>query len=1471
MAKLIAVPEQGLEGLQSLIDSARPGDSIECLPGVYSGDRNLIIGVDRLELYGSQDPEQTSLLQLHISLEQPAGIGLNNRSEVQIHHLQLELFALEPCADDQSFGGIHLLNSTNCTLNELALYCRNFGSKPLINGIYVELCKAIEIRHNSLHDLWNGVYGNGCQELNCEANICEGNWRAGICYFGCHGLVTGNRLLANGSHGIYIGFDTQSKIGSKVDAKNNIAENNKESGISYYGSQGRVSGSHLRGNETCGLFVVNDLSGHQISSEVIAENNLAENNKMAGISYFGSRGRVIGNRLLSNHQHGLSVSYDFEREIGCEVGAEDNVAEFNNMSGIAYSGSRGLVCGNRLQGNDHYGLVVSYFLEGRTCSEVDAENNIAENNKLAGIAYFGSRGLICGNLLIGNREWGLLIKIESDSKLAGGSDTTDLALLIEDCVFADNSSAFALYVLDRTARIVGCVAAQHLILLASDSQFAKLTANDCLIWPAANLGHLGALELYQANNGTDPLNTHFRQLTLEYGEDVAHTVLSWGSGSDLRTALHLPLLAEPEAEHPVDCQCYEYQPMPAFAPSMPKTEADALWQDVVLQPSRYVNWSPSRCIDSWLRGEATMPSLWGFVGYIDLQALKQSFAAQIERRREDESPLQRILQRHRLHWLTLQGADLDATKEVYAGNAVIRQMIKQPKQKDDEQTEVFVVSDQCRMGLTVTRTWVLMRFLMVVALPYALTGIAFLGSWLWAAVANQWLGTDVLISLIVRLADEFVSGYDLVNQGWQHLTAFGLSAAAIIGVFSFPLRILANVVILPPHCAFNSKWATGLERWLIAKRWINRHWWQDWRGREWLALTIFGRSLWRPWLRHNWVVLSWEQIETIGEEERQFLEYLFLQAKRHRCRLLVMLNLSDRGLLETCAKPIANAEGQTQRWFVVDIDEPVDSSPPVEMAEVWKEIAARGYGHALVDVASFMGMVLESKFDWTDAPLMASVASSPRLPIRFAVVTSKDSRQAAISYREANAHTPLSLFRPTFREFWAWLYQATDNPDRVLPWGDDYMADAESSFWPFFTDASIKNTVRWHWINQEMQHQEPQLLDWRVLAVKSGYQREVVAMLNQIFANSQGCDSYLTYAALWGEGYYLHLSSIYLQAAESASQEKHQPELYSLAALALECALSKFELLIHQNPPQVANLLSVRGDCFTAWLNSTHPEPERIAGLLLHYWHLQPTACGTAADNLELIEQAISNVFAWVGCPLQFGSSLPRHIDTLPIIAAAALSNIDRFLLIVRLSPITHSRTLFEFGRKRYWIWLDRGYVARLDGNNPIALAAQAWKDLDNANPKYDPLSRQMRELWPTITTVENIEQMSRWARVAPEFAAAGLIGAAKWTLLQRGREERECLDLWLGALLCRWRQAWNTDDRPATVSVPMTMSNSAWPTWLKLLFEHQDTFFQALGDCPITVPQPEPVLPLLEGIGYSLIQTNNERRLLHQVIARIS
>lgn len=278
--------------LQSAIDAASPGDTLQVATGVY----DKITIQKSLNLVGSG-----------------AVIRAGNRDacvNIDADGVRISGFLVR-----DGFYGIKLNYVSGCTVsNNTVIYCAQPGIALLFSD-----GNTITGNNASFNGIvgegWYGIYLSNSNDNLIANNVAYGNGAYGINLFPscCNNTIIGNVLQGN-MYGLYMFTDC---------AKNLIEKND------------------LSGNTNSGLDLRINCTGNLII------NNTIENNVVAGLTLMEESGQNIisGNMIRGNGRYGLQI----------QSRSEGNTIIYNNISdsqtGIFLESSKNKIYGNRISDN----------------------------------------------------------------------------------------------------------------------------------------------------------------------------------------------------------------------------------------------------------------------------------------------------------------------------------------------------------------------------------------------------------------------------------------------------------------------------------------------------------------------------------------------------------------------------------------------------------------------------------------------------------------------------------------------------------------------------------------------------------------------------------------------------------------------------------------------------------------------------------------------------------------------------------------------------------------------------------------------------------------------------------------------------------------------------------------------------------------------------------------------------------------
>ena len=241
--------------IQSAVDQARPGDTIEAEPGTYH--ETLLVDIDHVTLRGLVRDGRRAVLD-----------GEGRRTDAVIasgHGFTIEGLALK----DYTSNGITVQGATGVTFRDLVVENTGlYGVYPVECGdvrvegvtvtgakdaaIYVGQSRDIVVRGNEVHDNVTGIEIENSVNALVENNYAHGN-TGGILVFllpnnpskvGSDTRVVGNRVIANN----HANFGDPSAIVSQVPPGTGV--------FVMAADRTEVSGNEIRGNDSFAVAVV---------------------------------------------------------------------------------------------------------------------------------------------------------------------------------------------------------------------------------------------------------------------------------------------------------------------------------------------------------------------------------------------------------------------------------------------------------------------------------------------------------------------------------------------------------------------------------------------------------------------------------------------------------------------------------------------------------------------------------------------------------------------------------------------------------------------------------------------------------------------------------------------------------------------------------------------------------------------------------------------------------------------------------------------------------------------------------------------------------------------------------------------------------------------------------------------------------------------------------------------------------------
>jgi len=306
--KVIEVDNRTSGQIQSVLDSAKPGDTILLKSGTYPVQLTLREGI----ILRGEDPNR---VVLQGPLYNPI-LKIENCKTVEVSNLTLSHL---PVFSNEIQGRwpVLLIRNSGAAVRHLQISgSASDGIRILNDNVHLNHVQITDCLVSNNKTAGILVLGNGNVEV--KNTICRKNGTHGISLKGyADGILTGNQCLENGVCGIAV------EENASVELFGNICSRNACDGIWH------KSNSSLTAQENSCF--ENGYSGIEIYGQVHISllNNRCSRNKENGIFLQGGvTGLIQANFCLDNQRHGISLTSD------CAPSVESNTCTKNGKCGI---------------------------------------------------------------------------------------------------------------------------------------------------------------------------------------------------------------------------------------------------------------------------------------------------------------------------------------------------------------------------------------------------------------------------------------------------------------------------------------------------------------------------------------------------------------------------------------------------------------------------------------------------------------------------------------------------------------------------------------------------------------------------------------------------------------------------------------------------------------------------------------------------------------------------------------------------------------------------------------------------------------------------------------------------------------------------------------------------------------------------------------------------------------------------------
>jgi len=299
----VAPSDSPAEGLQAVLDSASPGDTIR-VRGTWTGNFAITVPVTLLSGGGGIDAEQSGIA-LRVLAPETLVQGLAIRgsgddlrgpdSGIWVGPDAAGAVLRGNTIDDCAFG-IWVHQTVGARVVENVIHGRkDIHPSNRGNGIHLFDCDSALVADNHIVGARDGIYISATENSVFEGNLCE-EQRFGVHYMFSHGNTLRNNSARNNKHGFAL-----------MQSSDMIVEGNHASGSTGHGILFRdAQRCIIRGNEL--IDNVEGLFFYSSTENEIYDNHIEGNGVGAKIWAGTLRNQIHDNRFVGNRQQVFYVS-----------------------------------------------------------------------------------------------------------------------------------------------------------------------------------------------------------------------------------------------------------------------------------------------------------------------------------------------------------------------------------------------------------------------------------------------------------------------------------------------------------------------------------------------------------------------------------------------------------------------------------------------------------------------------------------------------------------------------------------------------------------------------------------------------------------------------------------------------------------------------------------------------------------------------------------------------------------------------------------------------------------------------------------------------------------------------------------------------------------------------------------------------------------------------------------------------------
>jgi nitrous oxidase accessory protein len=199
--------------IQSIIDSASPGDTIQIMPGHYRQGNIVIrkaitlIGVDFPVLDGEEKFEILTIAADDVSIIGLKFIntGVASISDISaISAIESRRLTILNNRFENTFFGIHLASTSSSVISGNVLHSNKASEHQIANGIHAWKCDSLKIRGNDVSGHRDGIYFEFVTNSVIDGNLSHDNMRYGLHFMFSHNDQYHNNTFRNNGAGVAV-------------------------------------------------------------------------------------------------------------------------------------------------------------------------------------------------------------------------------------------------------------------------------------------------------------------------------------------------------------------------------------------------------------------------------------------------------------------------------------------------------------------------------------------------------------------------------------------------------------------------------------------------------------------------------------------------------------------------------------------------------------------------------------------------------------------------------------------------------------------------------------------------------------------------------------------------------------------------------------------------------------------------------------------------------------------------------------------------------------------------------------------------------------------------------------------------------------------------------------------------------------------------------------------------------------------